>query len=234
MLNPLPRLSGLHATPGHTVPDAVIIDDALLQPQALVDLAEQHRAAFAAPTGNAFPGPELPLPPTVVDFFVDQFAEHAAVCLGAGPVVSATGRLSMVTLSPSQLMPLQRLCHRDRLTSNPAHKVVAGVLYLFQDERLGGTVLFRPREPVQRLQARMDRWAAMDREAFERDTGWPAAYFTTSNEVFEQVAVIPPRWNRLTYYDGGQFHGGHIEHPELLCDDPRRGRLTINLFFVCE
>jgi len=37
----------------------------------------------------------------------------------------------------------------------------------------------------------------------------------------------------LIFYDGGQFHSGHIDHPELLTDDARRGRLTFNGFFAC-
>lgn len=212
---------------------AVLLDDLLVDPRALVDLAALHRAAFAPPTGNAFPGPELPLPDGVVAAFAEQLTLHARRALGARRVLSGTGRLSMVTLQPAQLQPVQRLCHRDRLTTDPAQMVIAGVLYLFHDERLGGTSFFRPRIPADAVDDRMRRWAAMDRDAFERDTGWPARYMTASNEWFDREAVVPPRWNRLVFYDGGQFHNSQIEHPEWLCDDPTRGRLTLNLFFVC-
>jgi hypothetical protein len=47
------------------------------------------------------------------------------------------------------------------------------------------------------------------------------------------VAVVPPRFNRLIFYDGSLFHAGDIPHPGLLRDDVRSGRLTFNGFFVC-
>jgi len=34
-------------------------------------------------------------------------------------------------------------------------------------------------------------------------------------------------------YDGSLFHCSDITQPALLCDDPARGRLTLNLFFIC-
>jgi hypothetical protein len=37
----------------------------------------------------------------------------------------------------------------------------------------------------------------------------------------------------LIFYSGTVFHSGHITAPERLCDDPRRGRLTLNGFFTC-
>ena len=70
-------------------------------------------------------------------------------------------------------------------------------------------------------------------EEFSRETGWPSAYMTTSNEHFERIAIVEPRWNRLVFYDGSVFHSSHIEHPERLSSRPAQGRLTLNLFFVC-
>jgi hypothetical protein len=35
------------------------------------------------------------------------------------------------------------------------------------------------------------------------------------------------------FYDGNLFHSSHILAPELLSDDPARGRLTLNGFFIC-
>jgi hypothetical protein len=63
--------------------------------------------------------------------------------------------------------------------------------------------------------------------------GVEPGYMTRSNAHFEQVAQVPAAWNRMIFYNGGAFHSAQIEHPDLLSDDPRRGRLTLNGFFAC-
>lgn len=218
---------------GGSAPPCVVIDDVLAEPQALVDAALRHRDAFAPAAANAFPGLELPLPDAVVDRFAECFAQHARSRLSARRVLQATGRLSMVTFREAQLSPLQRVCHRDRLAASADECVAAGVLYLFHDPALGGTSFFRPRGSAEATEALMQRWAHADSAAFERETGWPPGYMTRSNQHFECVAEVPARWNRLIFYDGSHFHGSHITQPALLDDDPARGRLTINLFFLC-
>jgi Family of unknown function (DUF6445) len=230
VFNPRPTLAHLPLGDGAT---AVVIDDALADPQALVDLSVRHRAAFAPAAANAFPGIELPLPDGVVAQFGECFAQHARSVLGARRVLSATGRLSMVTLLPPQLAPLQRVCHRDRLATAADECVGAGVLYLFRDPALGGTSFFRARAEAGDIDARMRHWGAIDNARFDLETGWASAYMTHSNAHFEKTAEVPARWNRLIFYDGARFHTSQIEQPLLLCDDPSRGRLTLNLFFVC-
>jgi hypothetical protein len=211
----------------------VVIDEALTDPQALVDLSVRHRAAFAPSERNAFPGLELPLPQAVLDRFGECFAQHARGVLGARRTLSAAGRLSMVTLLPEQLSPMQRVCHRDRLAARADECVAAGVLYLFRDEALGGTAFYRPRPEAGDIEARMQHWSRIDNAQFTRETGWPPAYMTHGNTVFDKTGELPARWNRLVFYDGSRFHCSHIREPQRLSDDPARGRLTINLFFVC-
>lgn len=228
MFNPRPTLTQLPLGGGAT---GVVIDDALTDPQALVDLSLRHRSAFTQAAANAFPGLELPLPEGVVAQFSECFSRHARSVLGARRVLTASGRLSMVTLLPSQLSPLQRVCHRDRLAAAADECVGAGVLYLFADKALGGTSFYRPR--TDDIDARMRHWASIDSNRFDLETGWTPAYMTQSNAHFEKTAEVAARWNRLIFYDGARFHTSHIEQPLLLDDDPARGRLTLNLFFVC-
>ena len=138
-----------------------------------------------------------------------------------------------VTLPPASLSPIQRVCHRDRLAVDADQCAGAAVLYLFSDAMLGGTSFYRARHDTQRTDALMRHWSTLDGEEFSRETGWPSAYMTTSNEHFERIAIVEPRWNRLVFYDGSVFHSSHIEHPERLSSRPAQGRLTLNLFFVC-
>lgn len=218
---------------GQTTP-CVIVDEVLTHPQSLVDFSTHHWPAFEPAAHNAFPGPELPLSSSAVARLVECFLTHAAALLDAGDVIDAHGRLSMVTLQPHQLRPIQRVCHRDRLASQPDEKVLAAVLYLFRDPTLGGTGFFRSKLPLSEINERMRRWAAMDALAFEQDTGWCADYMTTSNAYFDRQAVVAPRFNRMIFYDGSQFHCSQIERPERLTCDPSTGRLTLNMFMRCK
>lgn len=208
----------------------VLLDDALEGAAELVDLACRHREAFAPSGANRFPGPELPLPQAATRALVEHlwplFVEH----FGARTLVDAHARLSIATLRPHELAPIQRLCHRDRLAQSPGEAVLAGVLYLFRDERLGGTSFFEPCQDAAATEALMQRLAmASDTEA-DALLGPARGYLTQSNPWFRLARTVPPRWNRFVFYDGCVFHGSHIDRPELLSADPRQGRLTLNLF----
>jgi hypothetical protein len=230
MFNPDLAVTAVDLGSGHR---GVMVDDALVAPHQLVALAVTHRQAFAEPSDSAYPGIELPLPPSAVEQFVGLFGELAGPRLGVSQVLSAYGRLAMVTRPPEALNNLQRLCHRDRLFVESDQRAVAAVLYLFDDERLGGTNFFEPNQSAEDTEQLMQRWGTMDAAVFRSETGCEPGYLTQSSRHFTLRSVIPPRWNRLIFYDGGQFHGSHIEHPELLNDDPARGRLTLNLFMLC-
>ena len=75
--------------------------------------------------------------------------------------------------------------------------------------------------------------AALDPPVFRTKYGLPGGYMTASNAWFEKVLTVPARFNRLIVYEGTLFHSGEIAHPELLDADPRRGRLSLNGFFIC-
>ena len=211
----------------------VIIDDALLDPQAVVDVAVAHREAFSQPADNAYPGLELPLPDPVVQQFAEQFRLHAASSLRVSEVLQAFGRLSIATLLAHELSALQRVCHRDRLFIGPGRRAIAAVLYLFHDEQLGGTSFFRSRGDSAETDSLMRTLANDDEVASDLLKGQAPGYLTCSNQQFELTATVAPRWNRLIWYDGAQFHGSHIVDPTRLSADPASGRLTLNLFMHC-
>lgn len=211
----------------------VIVDDALLDPQSVVKIATAHRQAFSRPVDNAYPGLELPLPELIVQQFADQFHRHAASIFKVERILRASGRLSIATLRAHELSAIQRVCHRDRLFTGAGQRAIAGVLYLFHDALLGGTGFFRPRGTPAETESLMRHLAQNDAASLELLDGQPPGYQTGSNTHFELIATISPRWNRLIWYDGGEFHGSQIEDPHLLSSDPSSGRLTLNLFFLC-
>jgi hypothetical protein len=234
MFNPRPEVRTIEFGPADDPVRVVVVDDALLDPWALVDLAVRHRAAFAEAPHNAYPGIELPLPDRAVQAFVQWFGDHAQAALGLSAVQSAHARLAMVTRPPDRLSPLQRLPHRDRLGTAPGEMAAAGVLYLFDDASLGGTAFYSPRVPRAELDAQFGRYASLDDHHFEHETGLGAVkcYPHAGSRLFDWLAELPPAFNRAIFYDGGRFHCSQIEQPERLSDDPARGRLTMNLFMT--
>lgn len=234
MFNPQPTVSrialGSHAGLLH---EAIVVDDFLLEPSALVALAQQHRDAFAPASTNAFPGPELPLSDTVMARWTELLLLHVRHALRVRRVRQAHGRLSIATLQPAQLGPIQRLCHRDRLDTGEGEMPVACVGYLFEDAALGGTAFYKPRQSTLETDALMRRVATLDQDSLSAELGVPPAYMTRQNRWFDQVAVVAARFNRAVFYRGDVFHTSHIEHPERLSADAAVGRLTMNGFFVC-
>jgi len=230
VFNPRPRIERLTVAPGR---DVWIVDDVLLEPEALRARAVAERARFVAAPFNAYPGLEWPLGAEVSQPLSDFFMLHLRQRLGARRTLAMYSRLSLATLQPQQLRPLQRLCHRDRFAAEPGQGVAACTLYLFDDPALGGTGFYAPRQPVAQINADIARWNTLDNAAFTQEIGAAPAYLTASNAHFELLASVPAAFNRAVFYDGAQFHSSHITQPELLNDDPARGRLTLNGFFLC-
>ncbi|HEY0231825.1 MAG TPA: DUF6445 family protein, partial [Dokdonella sp.] len=125
------------------------------------------------------------------------------------------------------------LCHSDRHALDAARSIQASVLYLFKDERLGGTSFYVPtRTPEETARLFADS-SALSSEAFTQRYGIVPGYLHASNDYFQQIGAIAPRWNRLIFYDGSLLHSGSIANPEKLSSDPRSGRLTFNGFYIC-
>ncbi len=226
--NPAPRVAEISIASGQR---CFVVDDALIDPEGLVDWVDRHR--FEPAQANAYPG-QLMESVTVLEQSLDGFfTQHIRGRFGARRTVSMYARFSLATLAPAALRPGQWQCHRDRVAIEPA-LCAASVLYLFRDARLGGTSFYRPRGTPEQLERMLADAQTLDADEFSARYGVNPGYMTASNDHFEQTAHVPAAWNRLIFYDGGQFHSGHIAHPELLSDDARRGRLTFNGFFACK
>lgn len=230
MFNPRPRIDVLPITAQRA---CYVIDDALLDPEALVEAAVQQRERFAPAPHNAYPGIELRMPEAFSAALDDFFRLHLRTRMGARRTLRMYSRLSLVTLPEHALEPRQCLCHRDRLTFAPGQLAIASVLYLFRDAELGGTSFYVPRRSEAETSALLADSARLPMAEFSRRYAVPQAYLSGSNDWFKQVLSVPARWNRLIFYDGDVFHSGDIRAPQWLSDDPRRGRLSLNGFFTC-
>ena len=228
MFNPRPTIRHV-ALPGHA--PCVVVDDFLLEPQRLVEQACARRAEFAVDPTNYYPGPELGLDQDIAFRLDEFFMQHVRRSLGARRTISVSNRLSLATLAPGQLRPLQRLCHRDAQMLAPGEGVAASVLYLFGDTSLGGTSFYRPTRSLDETARFLRQASAMDGAAFSALTGAAPGYLNGSNDWFEQIGSIPAAFNRAIFYDGEIFHAAQIDAPKLLSADPASGRLTMNGFF---
>ena len=229
-LNPRPRIKVVDIGDGHR---CLVVDDALLEPEAWVEHAAAHAGVFVERPNNGFPGPELALPETALASLDDFFARHARPLIGARRTLRRYARFSLATRAPEALSPWQWFCHTDRLEDGPGQVVGASVLYLFKDATLGGTGFYRPRRAAGYISALVKASATLSPDEFAERSGIARGYMTDSNEWFERTAGVPAAFNRLILYPGHVFHSGDIHAPEKLSVDPRRGRLTINGFFVC-
>lgn len=231
VFNPKPRIERLRFD---TQASCLVVDDALIDPEALRQFAVVRRADFVQAPFNAYPGIQLPMPPGFSARLQDFFDRHVRNDLGGRRTVKMHSRLAMVTTAPAALEPRQRICHRDSAWVDPTHAIAASVLYLFSDESQGGTSFYRPRLPDPAIARLVHDSSVMDTAAF--DAKHPSIahdYFGASNDYFERIGQVPARWNRMIFYDGRLFHSGDVGGSHALTGDPMSGRLTLNGFFTC-
>ena len=123
----------------------VVIDDFLRNPGTIIDYCCEHADKFSIPE-RSYPGPLL----SVSDDAMSDITRFIRSTMGKqfsflkGGMTTSTF-LSMVTLQPERLSNLQRLCHTDPRQRADRHNF-AGLVYLFTDERLGGTGFYRWKE----------------------------------------------------------------------------------------
>ena len=136
---------------------------------------------------------------------------------------------SLVTTDQGELSPLQRIPHYD----HAGGEVIAVMHYLLGPET-GGTAFYRHRRTgfetiTPAREAVYNAALAQD----EREFGMPPARFCYGNtDWFEMIDEVEPVPDRLVLYRGRQLHSGVIPDPAALSPDPRKGRLTINMFLI--
>jgi Family of unknown function (DUF6445) len=229
IFNPRPHIEQLRLPNGKS---CFIIDDALLEPERLLQFATAQYDAFQPVDFNAYPGTYLLTPKEAIEALHDFFVQHVRRSFDARRVLSVHCRLSMVTLPPQTLRPYQWICHSDGQNIDPQQSLQASVLYLFKDESLGGTSFYEPaRSPPETMRLMHDA-STLPAQEFTQRYGIEPGYLTTSNEWFTHIGRVPAKWNRIIFYDGAMLHSGDIFAPEKLSADPRAGRLTLNGFFT--
>ena len=222
----LPQLyhAGIEKTP------VLVIDDIVDNPDALVDYAASL-APFPPEAGNYYPGLRLQLPrdPIVVDY-VDTvchtLANLMASAYGLRKITVQGVAFSIVTKPPSELQPLQTIPHMDG--ADPLH---FAVLHYLSHHENSGTAFFRhARTGFETMIPQRTGPFAQAREADKAAYGIPSGYVRGSSNGFEEIGRVEARFNRLVVYPSNLFHSGILPDDYDFNPDPRRGRLTTNIF----
>ena len=209
-----------------------VVDDALLEPDRLVEYAIARRHEFSNVDFSAYPGVYLPIPTAITTALADFFSVYLRRRFDARRVQHVHSRLSMVTTIPSRLQPYQSMCHQDPPALDPRHSIQASLLYLFTDSDLGGTSFYEPAHSVAETSRLFHDAAVLPPDQFWLRYSMQPAYMCASNEWFTRVGGVQARWNRAIFYDGSALHSSDIPQPDRLTDDPATGRLTLNGFFT--
>lgn len=229
VFNPRPRIERVRLL-NHRF--CYVIDDALVDPDALVQFAARNSNVFNPVDFSAYPGSYLTMPSPIVARLNDFFVEHVRREFDARRTVQARCRLSLVTLPPNALKPFQSICHADGQHIEARHSIQASVLYLFKDQGFGGTSFYEPARSPQETAELFRDSQTLPASAFSQKYGIAQGYLCASNDWFTQIGRVDAKWNRIIFYDGSMLHSGDILAPEKLSDDPLTGRLTLNGFFT--
>ena len=224
----MPRDLDIDIVPlGNSGEPVLVIDDVLPHPDALVEAAKASTDWHDLPPGG-YPGRRAGLPRSYVQPLLRRLD---------GPIrqrLVPRGRVldrfecsfSMVTQAPETLAPLQRVPHIDVANENRV-----AILHYLCDGRFGGTAFFR------QSATGLEQVAAADRERYVAARGHDLAALKGSDgypgEVtpgYERTNYIEAKFNRLIIYRSFTLHSGIIDRPDLLSDDPGKGRLTANFF----
>ena len=205
----------------------LIVESAMTDAEALVDYAASEVSfdPVWGPSGG-YPGIRAPAPLNYVGALVRALDPgiRQAFALDRVKLARAECSFSLVTLPPDRLAPLQRIPHVD--TTDPLQ---FALLHYLCDSRHGGTAFYRHRATgFETLTA--ERRAAYEAVRSSELRDLPSAYIDGDSPHYERIAAFDADFDRVLVYRSRVFHSGRIAAGRALSADPRRGRLTANIF----
>ena len=203
------------------------------EPLVLVEDMFDVDALVADAEGRAFSANSAFYPGIRAEAPLDILKPHGPALTGmAREVFGAKGlrliehNYSLVTQAPEQLAPIQRLPHFDGFEPRLA------LLVYLRAAGQGGTAFYRQRatgfETVTR--ERFAEYERALREGVDAE-GLGKGYFA-GNSHFERIGEVEAVPGRVAIYRGRLIHSGVIPEPSKLSPDPRKGRLSLNTFFL--
>ena len=204
----------------------VTLDGFSGDPAAIVEIAAAL-APFPADHGTYYPG----LRRIVTEGDGPAYAYVEAMLEAAAPYIGGAfdfdrfdlleASFSMVTAAPAALTAPQRAPHFD--STDPDY---VALLHYLSDTPC--TAFYRQR--LTGIETVSERNMSSFIHAAKRESATLTGYTSGSNEHFEQIGEVAGTADRLAIYQGCLLHSGIIPADMDFSDDPRRGRLTANIF----
>lgn len=222
---PHPLFEARVDTIGQDKAPILIIDHFCSEPDHLVSAAE---SAFGRGSRRreGFPGIVTPADEAFARSAVTHLMPAIRKTFGvSGRIESGGFDFQLMTSPPTALSPRQMRPHYDVADTN----VVASVLFLCHPPFLG-TGFYRHNATGFEV-ITPDRVTAYDRAQSELDSGTPSGGYINGDTLeFTQIAYYTATFNRLILFSAASLHSGSALPEHGFSSEPRRGRLTANLF----
>jgi Family of unknown function (DUF6445) len=207
----------------------LVVDNFLQNPELLVDDACQHNFVQNSPL---YPGIRAPAPLSFQSLLLSALGRQLKQVfeLQGSQLSLSLCQYSLVTLSADQLTLLQRIPHFD----STKREELAAVFYLFKED-FGGTSFYRHNKTGYEYiddARRIPYFKSLESEN-NGDNIPEHGYINGDTALFTRIGEQQGIFNRLIVYRRQNLHSGSISPGFIPNADPRKGRLTINIFIDC-
>jgi len=210
----------------------LILDDFLDNPEEVIAAACDLSPFEKAPQSTYYPGIRRYITSNMLGArpYVDTMREALLPIMahfyGAKSIEVDEPSFSMVTNAPNELSQIQTVPHFDDLDEN-----FFAILHYLSPSHKSGTSLYRHNETG------IEKVTLLNRDTYINSLSKQLSqkpreqkYMLGSDELFTEIYNIEGVFNRVAIYQGAILHSGNITPDENLSHDPKKGRLTANIF----
>lgn len=222
MKQPVVRFSRI----GQEQQPLLVVDDFIPQPEQLIRYALQQ--ADVRQAAGLYPGLRSVAPQGFGTHLLQYLAQPLQAGFGLDPtqLQQIESYFSLVCTPANQLSPMQSIPHFDR----PCSDELAAIYYLC-DEQHGGTSFYRHRSTgYESITPERQHHYQQALQADFQKHGVPAGYICGDTALFQVIATVPARFNRLVLYRCSSLHSGDIKADYKYDINPLSGRFTIASF----
>jgi len=217
---------------GHEKSRLIIIDEFEEDPFQLINLASSM-GAYLSQDQTYYPGVKSSVAANIIQIepyfnrLKDKIRRAMFAAYGHSQITISSSSFSMITLKPEALQFEQVVPHTDGISENNY-----AILHYLSPMVQGGTGFYRHKSTGYEIisgDKRSDYLKGLAEDV--KIYGQPKAqYIDSSTDIFEKIYQIEGRFNRLVIYPTRLLHSGLINEACTFSDDPRKGRLTANIF----
>jgi len=206
----------------------LVVDNFWPEPAQLLRYALQQ--GNVATASGWYPGLRSPAPAVFGSAVLQQLGGVMRQLFGvsAEQISQIESYYSLVCTPAAELAPLQTIPHFDR-----PHPRDLAVIYYLCDEQHGGTSFYRHRRSGFEAIS-PERQLHYQQQLVEdfRQYGKPHGYINGDTPMFQRIASVPARRNRLLMYRCSSLHSGDIAENYSYDLNPATGRFTIAAFLT--